>query len=90
MYKNFSVNLLKKEMHYHPPWYNDKSIFFKLLNKKVFSPNDYILFSRLYIRYSHVNTQYLNEYFHIILNKTNKKNIDEILTQARNYKNHKF
>lgn len=82
MDKTFSISAFKQEMYYHPPWYNDQKIFFKLLDKKKLIYTDYITLSRLYIRYNHVDKPYLNMYFDIILKKTHIKSIEELLKEV--------
>lgn len=83
MENHFSIKVFKKEMYYQPSWYSDQEIFFKLLHKKKLLSQDYINLSRLYIRYNHLDKKSLRQYFNIILNKTNKKNIEDILEEVR-------
>lgn len=82
MDKTFSISAFKQEMYYHPPWYNDQKIFFKLLDKKKLIYTDYTTLSRLYIRYNHLDKPYLNMYFDIMLKKIHKKSIEELLKEV--------
>lgn len=83
---NHYINIykLKKELYYYPSWYEDKSLFFKLLKQSNFTDEDILNFGRIYVSYSHINnSKELTKYFNYILKKM-KLNDSKTLFQKTN------
>lgn len=78
---HINIRKLHNELYYHPPWPKDKATFIKFMHQTYFTKSDIILFTRLYIQYSHLHYSQKNElskYFKYVLEKMQIKTSQEL------------
>lgn len=83
---HFNIHKLNQELHYHPPWSEDKTTFINLLTQNSFTDDDIILFARLYVKYSHLHCFYISElthYFTYMLKKMQIYNSTELFRKTK-------
>ncbi len=79
-----NLYILRKELYYHPSWYDDQAIFLKLLKKSKFTDEDIITFGRLYVRYNHLkNLKELRKYLNYILKKMEMHSPNNLFEKTR-------
>lgn len=80
-----NIKKLKRELHYHPAWEEDRYIFMKLLQQSEFSDQDIVMFGRLHVKYSHIHLFQKSElanYFSYMLKKMQIRNIKELFSKT--------
>lgn len=85
---SISIKKLHIELYYHPKWSKDKPTFIKFFYQSSFTNNDFIIFAKLYIKYSHIHCFQANElrkYFEYILKKMKIHNIKELFNKTHEF-----
>lgn len=83
---NVNTKKLNSELHYHPPWPEDKPIFMRLLTQSHFTDDDILLFARLYVKYSHIHCFTISEltnYFKYMLIKMQIYSSDKLFDRTK-------
>ena len=83
-HKNINIYRLNKYLKYHPSWYKDKIILFKLFKQSKFTDKDIINFGRINVKYNHIkDIEELTQYFNYIIKQMNFNNPEELYSKTQ-------